>query len=112
MLQIYHIKWYHPNRVWIFNDGALKDEPLYFGFDRIITSLLEKQGAVKYRRALHNGCMLILSDSKKPSTFKFNLISQEGMGGKYSNDEFGMGWIDCEYLIGCLDELYIGLEVE
>ena len=112
MLQEYHIKWYHPNRVWVFNDGALKDQPIYYGFDRIITKLLQMEGAVKYRRALHNGCKLLMSNIQRPNTFKFNLLEQEDISGKYANDEIGTGWIDCQYLIGCIDELYIGVVVD
>jgi hypothetical protein len=110
--KIYHLNWYHPNRVWIFNDGALKGEPLYYGFDRVIGKLLEKLGAILYRKALHKGCKLILSEKQKPNTFKFNLISVDNTGAKYGNDELGKGWIESEALIGTPDVLYVGVGVD
>ena len=110
--KIYHLNWYHPNRVWIFNDGVLKGEPLYYGFDRVLAKLLEKLGAILYRKALHKGCKLILSEKQKPNTFKFNLISTDNNGAKYGNDELGKGWIESEALIGTPDVLYVGVGVD
>tara|TARA_R100000805_G_C3566143_1_gene73496 strand:+ start:172 stop:513 length:342 start_codon:yes stop_codon:yes gene_type:complete len=110
--KIYHLNWYHPNRVWIFNDGVLKGEPLYYGFDRVLAKLLERLGAILYRKALHKGCKLILSEKQKPNTFKFNLISTDNNGAKYGNDELGKGWIESEALIGTPDVLYVGVGVD
>ncbi len=110
--RIYHLNWYHPNRVWVFNDGALKGDPLYYGFERITANLLEKLGAVMYRKAHRTGCKLILSDREKPNTFKFNLISKDRNGAKYSNDELGAGWIESEALIGTPDVLFVGVGVD
>tara|TARA_R100001079_G_scaffold84124_1_gene47125 strand:- start:4057 stop:4398 length:342 start_codon:yes stop_codon:yes gene_type:complete len=110
--KIYHLNWYHPNRVWIFNDGALKGEPLYYGFERVVAKLLEKLGAIKYRQAHRTGCKLILSERQKPNTFKFNLLSIDSGGAKYGNEELGKGWIESDALIGTPDILYVGVGVD
>tara|TARA_R100001463_G_scaffold45773_3_gene94216 strand:- start:1882 stop:2235 length:354 start_codon:yes stop_codon:yes gene_type:complete len=112
MMQSYHLRWFHKNRVWVFNDGPLEGEPLFYGFDIVIDNLLKKLGAVKRMRALNNGCNLILSERYLPDAYKFNLESKDGTGGRYHHDELGNGWIECDYLIGCHDPMYINVEVK
>tara|TARA_R110000851_G_scaffold276412_1_gene429241 strand:- start:1059 stop:1355 length:297 start_codon:yes stop_codon:yes gene_type:complete len=97
--------------VWVFTDGALADEPLYYGFDRVMEKLLIKEGAMKNRKALSAGCNLILSEREMPNTYKMILEFKENTGARYTNDEIGSGWLECEHLIGCPTVLYVGVDV-
>ena len=110
-VRIYRLKWQHRNRVWVFTDGALADEPLYYGFDRVMEKLLIKEGAIKNRKAFSSGCNLILSEREMPNTHKMTLEFKENTGARYTNDEIGSGWLECEHLIGCPTVLYVGVDV-
>jgi len=105
------LKWDHKNRTWLFCDDDLKEEPLYYGFGNIITKLTRKEGAVIARKALHNGCHLLMDTSYFPDCYVL-YKNQEDIGGAwYENEQLGKAWIPCVNLIGCQDNLYINVEV-
>jgi len=111
-MQAYRLEWQHRNRVWIYKDGPLRDEPLFYGFDVVITNMLTKLGAVKYSKALNGGCYLLISERKIPDSYPMKLLFKEGTGARYEHDELGSGGLECEYLIGCHDELHVAVEVK
>ena len=40
------------------------------------------------------------------------LLFKEGTGGRYEHDELGSGWLECDFLIGCHDEIHVAVEVK
>jgi len=39
-MRAYRLSWQQRNRVWVFKDGPLRGEPLFYGFDGVITKML------------------------------------------------------------------------
>ena len=111
-MKAYRLKWKQRNRTWEFADGPLIGDSIVFGFDRIIIKLLRNIGAVQARRALRDGCLMIISDQYKDELLPFICKRRDGRGALYHNDEAGSGWLDCKSLLGsCPDMLYIGVSL-
>lgn len=105
------LKWEHRNRTWLFCADELKDEPLFYGFGNIITKLTRNHGAVLARKALRDGCQLLINTSYFPDAYRFEKSDEDVGGAWYENDELGRAWIPCHNLLGCKDKLYLNVEV-
>jgi len=111
-MRAYRLSWQQRNRVWVFKDGPLRGEPLFYGFDGVITKMLTKLGAVKYRHALNDGCHLLIGERPFPASFAMKVMFKENTGARYEHDELGTGWLECELLDACYDVLHVGVEVK
>ena len=63
---------------------------MFYGFDGVVTKMLTKLGALSYRRALNDGCHLLIGERPFPSSFAMKVMFKENTGARYEHDELGV----------------------
>ncbi len=106
-MKAYLLKWQQKNRTWQYVDGSLQGQNVSFTMTEVIHKLLRKVSALHARRALHEGCYLVVSDTLHPNTYQFTKEREDKHGSLYSNEEYGNGWLESK--ITDTDEIYLGV---
>jgi hypothetical protein len=101
------VMWSLPLRSWVFRSGPLKGEQFLTGWNEVIHSLLRKRNALLARRALHEGCVLVLRDVPTENTVKFVAEQRDEEGAYYQSETNGGGWLECRTLNNCPEIVYV-----